>query len=436
MPKILSFLLPLCICIVLSGPSAHAQESEKGLSPHDRSAQSLSLSALVGQFLLANDRAETDQLLEQVLAHPKATLDSVTGAIRAGQTYGQEPLGEQPGLPVRVRGHMQSYSLYVPPSYSPNRPFPLVVCLHGLGFTGDSYLERWQPRLGDAYILACPTYSEAGWYNRFGEDLVFATINSVKTRYRIDPDRIYLTGMSNGGIGAWIIGMHHAPKFAGVAPMASGIDDVMYPFLENLSQTPIYIIHGARDQIMPVWMSRKITNELDDLDIAYTYREHDRSHSHAGGHFFPREELPALVSWFGAQKRNPFPQKLVLVRDASHLTDFGWVRIDATDRIAAFQDNLMDSRGEYIKQRIYARLEVEFVRANRLEVRTNRVRRYTVFLSDHLVDLTKPVTVVTNGHVSFNGLVQSSLETLLREARRRQDPEMLFPARLTIDVEQ
>lgn len=156
MPKVLSFLLPLCICIVLSGPSAHAQESEKGLSPHDRSAQSLSLSALVGQFLLANDRAETDQLLEQVLAHPKATLDSVTGAIRAGQTYGQEPLGKQPGLPVRVRGHMQSYSLYVPPSYSPNRPFPLVVCLHGLGFTGDSYLERWQPRLGDAYIFGLP----------------------------------------------------------------------------------------------------------------------------------------------------------------------------------------------------------------------------------------------------------------------------------------
>ena len=121
-----------------------------------------------------------------------------------------------------------------------------MVCLHGAGFTGEAYLERWQARLGEDYVLACPTAPMGAWFTRGAEELVLATIRSVQRRYHIDPDRIFLTGMSNGGIGTWIIGMHDAPLFAGIAPMASGLDDVLMPFLANLRSTPIYIIHGCQ----------------------------------------------------------------------------------------------------------------------------------------------------------------------------------------------
>jgi hypothetical protein len=264
--------------------------------------------------------------------------------------------------------------------------------------------------------------------------LVLATIRHVRAHYRIDPNRLYLTGMSNGGIGAWIIGMHHAPRFAAVAPMAGGIDDVLYPFLENLRHTSLYVIHGAGDQIMPVWLSRNVTNELARLGIAYTYREHEWTHPHAGGHFFPRQELPALVKWFDRQRRDPYPRKLTVVRDASHLTDFGWVRIDATDRIAMFSDQLIDQHGDLIKNKVYAKLAVDVRDGNHLEVRTERVRRYTLFLNDRLVDCSRPVTVVTDGRISFQGTVTPQVETLLREARRRRDVDRLFPAQVTIDV--
>jgi len=100
----------------------------------------------------------------------------------------------------------------------------------------------------------------------------------------------------------------------------------------------LYVIHGAQDRIMPVWLSRNITNELARLGIAFMYREHEWSHPHAGGHFFPRQELPALVEWFRKQRRDPYPRRVTVIRDASHLTDFGWVRIDATDRIAMFSE--------------------------------------------------------------------------------------------------
>jgi hypothetical protein len=63
------------------------------------------------------------------------------------------------------------------------------------------------------------------------------------------------------------------------------------------------------------------------------------------------------------------------------------------------------------------------------------VKRYALFLNRSLVDLTKPVTVVTNGRISFSGNLEPNLETLLREARHRRDPAMLFPASLTVSVE-
>ena len=392
------------------------------------------LATLIERYLAVEDHGQAESVLQAILAHPQASLERVSAVLQEGRTYQAAPVGMLPSQPVRVRDKTFSYGLFVPPAYDPKVAFPLVVCLHGAGFTGDSYLERWATRLGESHILACPTTMAGTWWTRASEELVLATIETVRARYRVDPDRIYLTGMSNGGIGAWIIGMHHAPRFAAVAPMASGIDDVLYPFLENLRHTSLYVIHGARDRIMPVWLSRNVTNELARLGIAFTYREHEWSHPHAGGHFFPRQELPALVEWFDRQRRDPYPRKLTVVRDASHLTDFGWVRIDATDRIAMFSEQLIDQHGDLIKNKVYAKLAVDVRGGNHFEVRTDRVRRYTLFLNDALVDFSAPVTVVTDGRTSFQGPVTPRVETLLRDVRRRRDVDSLFPAQVTIDV--
>jgi dienelactone hydrolase len=418
-------LLPLLILLSLGdAPPAGSDES-----------QSQTLDPLVQAFLRTEDADQADRTLAAILHRPDATLDAVDAAIAAGPRYRDEATGLQPGVPIRVKGRTFHYGLYVPASYRPTQDHALVVCLHGAGFTGDAYLERWQPRLGEGYILACPTFIAGTWWTRQAEELVLATIQAVQARYRIDPDRIFLTGMSNGGIGTYLVGMHHAPLFAGLAPMASGLDDVLWPFLENLRQTPVYLIHGARDQVMPVELSRAIAKELSRLGYEFQYREHDRTHPMAGGHFFPREELPALVSWFGAHRRNPLPRHVTVVRDATHLAPFGWVRIDVTDPIAAFRDNLIESRDDAVRNRLYAKIDVRMAEPNRIEVHTRRVRRYSLFLNSTLVDFSKPVTVVTDGRTSFEGTVTPNVETLLRDARRRQDRRMRFSAVVTIASE-
>jgi pimeloyl-ACP methyl ester carboxylesterase len=396
--------------------------------------ESKNLPAMVFQYLDATDSEAADRILKDIQAQPNTSIEVVADIIRAGRVYEPQPTGMFPEQHIVVRGRPYPLSLSIPATYDPTKPVGLVVCLHGAGFTGDAYLERWQARLGEGYLLACPTYPSGAWFTRQAEELVLATIRDFRTRYHVDPDRIFLTGMSNGGIGAWLIGMHHASLFAGVAPMASGLDDVLMPFLENLRNTPIYIIHGAKDQVMPVELSRSIARELDRLGYSYIYREHEREHPMAGGHYFPKEELPDLVMWLNGLRRGPLPTRLTVVREASHFQAFNWLRLESTDPIAAFSEDLVDRRNERIKRREYAKLDASIVGTNRIEVRTERVRRYSIFLNDQLVDVSKPVTVLTNGQVSFKGTVTPSLETLLRQARLRQDPRETFSVQLTIAV--
>ena len=393
-----------------------------------------SLATRVLQYLDASDGDEAERLLQSILSEKNVTAHTVSQIIRTGRTYREQPVGNVPDERIVSRGQTYPLSLFIPPTYQASKAYALVVCLHGYGFTGEEYLERWRTRLGEDYLLACPTYPSGAWFTRRAEELVLATIREVQARYHVDANRIFLTGMSNGGIGAWLIGMHHAPVFAGIAPMASGLDQVLMPFLGNLRQTPIYMIHGVKDQVMPVDLSRSIARELDTLGYPYVYREHEREHPMAGGHYFPKEELPDLLAWFNSHRREPLPTRLTVVRDGSHFQPFNWVRLDSTDPIAAFSEDLVDKRDERIKHRVYAKLDASVQEGNRIEVRTHHVRRYSLFLNGSLIDPVKPLTVITNGQVSFTGIVTPSLETLLRQARLRQDPQRLFPIHLSISV--
>ncbi|MDH5576495.1 MAG: prolyl oligopeptidase family serine peptidase, partial [Nitrospirota bacterium] len=339
------------LCVVGLCHVAVAGEGVGATAPLEKEP---SLRSLVRSYVEASSGQLLEESLSKILNHPEANLQTVEAAIHDIPQFGKAPVGAQPRRSIVLRGRTAEYALYVPPAYVPDQSYPLIVCLHGAGFTGQAYLERWVARLEDRYLLACPTISMGAWWTRFGEDLTLAVLKNVAEEYHIDPDRIFLTGMSNGGIGTWIIGMHHPDRFAGIAPMASGIDDVLFPFIENLVHTPVYVIHGAEDQVMPVHLSRDLVQEMARRGIPHVYREHSWTHPHAGGHFFPRQELPALIAWFDQQHRTSLPRQISLVRDATHLTPFYWLRIDMTEQIAAFTENLIDSRDEFITGGIYA----------------------------------------------------------------------------------
>jgi poly(3-hydroxybutyrate) depolymerase len=222
------FLLFVSTLGACAGPAWQADQIASLIDPV--------LRASIYEYLDIHDAERADQLLAGILDRPEATPAAVLTILAAGRSYQAEPVGVQPSRELRLGGHVYYYGLYVPDSYRPDKAYRLVICLHGAGFTGDAYLERWQNRLGEGYILACPTLPMGNWWTRTAEDLVLATIRAVEARYRVDPNRVFLTGMSNGGIGAYLIGAHHASRFAAVVPMAAGLDDILMPFLENFDR--------------------------------------------------------------------------------------------------------------------------------------------------------------------------------------------------------
>ncbi|MGZ8381646.1 MAG: hypothetical protein ACXW4C_08320, partial [Nitrospira sp.] len=125
-----------------------------------------SLASLVLQFLDTPDSNEAGQLLQQILSDQRGSLETVSQIIRAERTYQNQPVGNLPREQIAVRGQTYPLSLFIPPTYQASRAYALVVCLHGFGFTGEEYLERWRTRLGEDYLLACPTYPSGAWFTR------------------------------------------------------------------------------------------------------------------------------------------------------------------------------------------------------------------------------------------------------------------------------
>jgi len=117
---------------------------------------------------------------------------------------------------------LQTYSVNVPRGYLGDRPFPLVVHLHGHGWFAP-FQGHPAPEYGGAITLA-PYGRGPTDYLYIGEVDVLRTIEEVKKDYLIDEDRVYLTGTSMGGTGCWTLAVHHPHLFAGIAPRAGNAD--------------------------------------------------------------------------------------------------------------------------------------------------------------------------------------------------------------------
>lgn len=381
--------------------------------------------AKIEGYVSTKDDKQAEEILDHILSHQVLDIDQILVQLKRWKRYEEESKGSLFNQKAVIDSKVIRYALYVPQGYSSQIAYPLVVCLHGAGFDGNRYLERWSTRLGKSHIILCPSVEGGTWWTNDAALQVISLIGEIRSRYNIDTNRIYLTGMSNGGVGALRIGVNFSDIFAGIIPMAGAMPDEAFPLLQNLKNTHIYIIHGSKDQVIPVEYSRKISNRLIELGYDVVYREHDRVHPEAGGHFFPVEELPDLIKWLEGKRRNPYPKELIKLASNGEGNSYYWVRIDETE----------GSKEKRTNWSLFTQIEAKVTDENRIEVKSKKVKRYTIFLNDKIVDLSKPVTIVTNGKVSFEGIIKKDPSLLLKEARLRQDREMLFTTAITIKVD-
>ena len=125
---------------------------------------------------------------------------------------------------------------------------------------------------------------------------VLAMMREVGQQYSIDPARVYLTGLSDGGIFTYIMGFEQHQLFAGLAPVAGALHLGADPMLREGrgKELPIFVIHGVHDFIFPVTFTRQTCKLLKDLGYQVRYEELPD-----WGHAFPYSINERLVlPWF------------------------------------------------------------------------------------------------------------------------------------------
>ena len=191
-------------------------------------------------FLSTSDETVENQVIDRLKSHDVDSAQ-IKQLLRATlPRLSQNPKGLQSNLKVKIKQKKYTYALYVPDLVSPD--MPMIVIMHGMGGSGANTIQKWVERLEDKFVILCPTYPMGAWWSQNAENFVLQLINEIRAKYPIDPNRIFLSGLSNGAIGAYLMGMFYPDRFAGVVPIAGGITKRLMSFLVNLNNTPMYVI--------------------------------------------------------------------------------------------------------------------------------------------------------------------------------------------------
>lgn len=155
-----------------------------------------------------------------------------------------------------VRKTTLNYLLWLPADYKKDKTktFPILIFLHGSGERGDSLelVKKHGPpsfvenRPDFPFITVSPQCPKGTWWNT--EDLQ-VMLEKLLKKYRIDPARIYLSGLSMGGFGTWAWACSNPNQFAAIAPVCGGGD---IQFADELKNIPVWAFHGDVDPVVPV----------------------------------------------------------------------------------------------------------------------------------------------------------------------------------------
>ena len=204
-----------------------------------------------------------------------------TGAIGPGQ----HPLG---------LGKGRDGILVVPRSYSPDRPAPLALMLHGAGGRADRLAARLSRADSFGIVLLVPDSRGSTWdviRGPFGPDVEFVNRAFEQTfdRCAVNEKKIAIGGFSDGASYALSLGLDNGSLFTHVIAFSPGFTVNRRP----LGRPRIFISHGKADDILPIDLTRRrLVPWLEDAGYAVTYKEFD------GPHTVPEDIARDAFTWF------------------------------------------------------------------------------------------------------------------------------------------
>lgn len=191
---------------------------------------------------------------------------------------------------ITVGKDKREYRLVVPKSVDLKKPAPLVFAFHGFLIDSKDLMPVYT-KLNDTadkhgFILVYPNALDRSWAltpDKMVKDMEFfdALLKKLQADYKIDPDRIYTTGMSNGGYMAHFVGKERSKLIAAVACHSGALGLQSLLGINAERKFPVMIVHGDKDNIISV-------------DIARENRDKYKKEGHEVNYV----EVPGLTHWW------------------------------------------------------------------------------------------------------------------------------------------
>ncbi len=159
--------------------------------------------------------------------------------------------------------------MYRPRDYTARRRWPLILFLLGAGESGDDGVRPTRVGIGRALeqyperypaVVVLPQCPPGENWQRKALQGAMAALDETMTIDSIDERRVYLTGLSMGAFGSFLLATARPERFAAVVPICGGGQPrAMAPVL---AQVPLWIFHGAEDSVVPVQFSREMAEAI------------------------------------------------------------------------------------------------------------------------------------------------------------------------------
>ena len=169
--------------------------------------------------------------------------------------------------PTKMLDAPLPYLLYTPDTAT---DVPMILFLHGAGERGDdlekvkthglpNVLEAHNPFPEPALVVAPQCPADSWWTLEL--NALESLLDAVQAQHQIDPARVYLTGLSMGGYGAWHLAIKDPERFSALVPVCGGGVPALAAKLKNL---PTWAFHGANDDVVPLSASTKMVEALKE----------------------------------------------------------------------------------------------------------------------------------------------------------------------------
>jgi poly(3-hydroxybutyrate) depolymerase len=400
-----------------------------GLCSQVSAAEAGSLEQLIADFWNAVS-PEEQQLAQQRLLSADVTVETLYRALKKGPAYSADvAVGYQEFNREALDGTTFPYVLLVPESYDPSRSYPVEFLLHGgVGRPFPAEPGSWwrsgydSLRNEDRITVVPAAWNEAFWWFPNQAENLPAILRSVKRRYNVEDNQVTLTGISDGGTGAYFFAFKQNTDWAAFMPYIGHPGVLRNPagqasyqlYFENLMAKPLYIVNGEEDPLYPASSLASFVDVFRQANINHVFRA-----IVGGGHntrWLP-EESAAIEQFKRDNPRDPLPDRVQWVTDSTERFNRNhWLIIDELAQT--------DQSGMVRVTR----------NGNIINVSTTGVESFTLLLNPEEIDFSRPVAIYINDSLRQSERLTQDLSTLLKWAARDLDKSMLFTAELTLRV--